>query len=221
MSKVNKRKNHRWMIAFAMLAVLIGLCSMAYAKYIQQDQLKDTLMITADIGTIELLEHQAERNLDGSYSLNDVLLPILDDPDTTGVDEAVLGNTYEILPGLDIPKDPFVKIEKTDNISVYVYVKIHDSIDNDLIEYSINNQWKYIAEDSGDKVYVYTNGTDEAFAVTESIDKIEILENNKVVINQEVRYGTKTDNLGLIFYAYMYQTASGTDALSVYNNTHS
>ena len=133
MSEVNKRKNHRWMIAFAMLAVLIGLCSMAYAKYIQQDQLKDTLMITADIGTIELLEHQAERNLDGSYSLNDVLLPILDDPDTTGVDEAVLGNTYDILPGLDIPKDPFVKIEKTDNISVYVYVKIHDSIDNDFI----------------------------------------------------------------------------------------
>lgn len=226
---------------YALLMVAVLLISLAagaaYAKYVTQEKLEGTVTITANLGTITLQEHLAVRQTDGSYVLTNTLLPIADDPETDD-DEAKLGNTYTLLPGLDVPKDPHIVITNKTPIACYVYVEVVSKLDGSALTYEVDvyngdaddaeynpgGKWiklSGVIGKNGGTVYVYTGGTSEAKAVIDDLT-VDILENNQVSVSQHLNNeGMKKTGLGLSFYASMYQTAAGKTAEEVYRHYNS
>lgn len=207
----------KWLLRALVVALLCGLIGGTYAKYVKDQTMGGTVTIQVSLGTIELWEHKADLNNDGTYTL-----------DTT---QEVLNNTYVLLPGLDIPKDPFVRITDKSPIPVYIFVEVTSALSGSALSFEvdvydeINNRdgnWIEVAgatpKHSG-KVYVYTGGTDKALAVTGNISGIYILKDNQVIVGQKLNSKETTD-LGLTFYASMYQVASGDSQYTVGTQAH-
>ena len=190
------RWRRRLLTAIAVLSLMLTyMVGFAYAKYVQTHKTNGSVTITADIGTIVLQEHEAQKQPDGSYVLTD---------------NVTVKNEYILLPGLDVPKDPHVVIEKPNDLPVYIYVEVVDGIGNGKgISYSLPN-WKKLDDVTGLKggaVYYYNS------EITTS-QTIYILDNNTVEVSQKLDKSIK--DLYLKFYAYMYQAAAGSDAAQVY-----
>lgn len=196
-------------LIFLQSMILSTLCNYAYAKYVKSETMGGNVTVTVDIGTILLREHRAERQPDGSYELIGVDSSLLCD----GTDHShPTTNSYTLLPGLDVPKDPHVVITKPNLLPVYIYVEVVDGLGTDSgIHYSMSSWTKMdgVTGLHGGTVYYYPT------PVTGS-QTLYLLDNNTVYVSQKL---DKTAyELPLTFYAYMYQTDAGSDALTVYQN---
>lgn len=198
-------------VQIAILAVVGGF---VYSKYVKQDQLNGTLSITAELGTIQLLEHEAVKTLKGNYEFTEVLY------DGTAGKE---GNTYDhVLPGLDIPKDPHIVVTGKTPIPAYIFVEVladenfeqsNEHVQNKLA-YQLTSDWKKlaVAGKHGGIVYVYAGG-DNAIAVTGNIDKLPILVGDKITVSQKVDIENKAS---IQFYAAMAETVEGKTPEEIY-----
>ena len=212
--RMNKKNRILLLVAAVLLAVDLILAGGAvYAKYVTQAQLSGSIKVEVEIGTITLQEHKAERQNDGSYVLD--MTTLVDDTNESPQNE------YYLLPGLDVPKDPHVIVTKENDMPVYVFVEIVDSlVDNNAITYTVNSTWKKLDDVTGKNhgiVYVYTGNENDAKAVTGNLTEY-ILENNTVTVGQELVHGDLTD-LGLTFYASMYQVVGTASAKDTYLST--
>ena len=211
------------------LALLCGLIGSTYAKYVKQQTLEGTVTIKANLGKIELLEHEAVRLSTGEYELTEKLLPVHDNPETTDVDETDLGNEYILLPGLDIPKDPFVQITAKTPIKAYVFIKVVTNIDTDNkdmttdtdpaddhnVSYTLTDNWLQISQAEKDgvitTVYVYTADGANPATVDECVDgdgtgTIQILKDKTIYVSQKLN--VPQAGVYLNFSACMYEVAS-------------
>lgn len=216
----------KWLPGALVVLLLSSLIGSTYAKYVKQDKLEGSVTIKAELGTIELLEHLAEDpDGDGEYTL-----------DTT---QEVTNNTYVLLPGLDIDKDPFVRITGKSPIEAYVFVKMvtnidtdnkdakpGDTLDNDFtddynVSYSLTSDWLRISEETKDgvttAVYVYHTVVDENFG-TKGTGTIQILEDNTIYVSQKLN--VPQTGVYLNFSACMYEVASGDSQYDVGTEEH-
>ena len=193
-----------------LLMIVVLLVSMAIgaagAKYVSQEQTAGQVTITADIGTIVLQESKANRQPSGAYTL-----------DTAN---QVAENSYELIPGLDIPKDPHVVITKPDALPVYVYVEVDTNIPaSSAVVYQLADCWKLVS--GTPNVYVYSDNNGP-IAVTSSIERLDILTKPEGSLH-EIRVGQELNLSGevnLTFHAYMYQAIAGKTAAEVYQEFH-
>lgn len=197
MTKFERQRRHLLTTIVVLSMILVSLCSVVYAKYVKTDSFDGTINITANIGTIVLQEHEAVRQTDGSYKLD--------------MTKSVFFNSYTLIPGLDIPKDPHVVITKPDALPVYVFVEVVNEPDaNSGISYSIDTKWTKLDGVIGPhdgKIYYYNTSI-------VNDQTIYILSNDTVYVSQNL--DKNADGLELTFYAYMYQTAAGSNAAEVY-----
>ena len=165
------------------------LLSGMYAKYIVSGNVNDSAQV-ADTGirNMELLEHQAELK-NGKYKLND---------------EEVTGNEYKkVIPGVDIPKDPFIRLELEPNVKYELYVKVTRSDPfPETVTYSLSEKWKLSESlsDTDQGVFVYKY---EDIFNTEFNDNIEILKDNMIYVNEH--YEGKGQTFSLTFIAWLKQ----------------
>lgn len=211
------KRLQKWLPGLLMLTVLLASLAggAAYAKYVTDKQLSGSVTIKAELGTITLQEHNVVRNADGSYSLIGV-----DEDGNCSADEHTHsnGNSYIIIPGLDIPKDPYVTAT-VNAIPVYIFVEVVSKLDGSAVKFEIDStNWVKISADdnngkNGGTVYVYTGGEATAKAITNAALTIQILNNDMVEVGQELNAADKTTtNLGLTFYACMGEVAAGKDS---------
>lgn len=196
-----------------LLAVLLSFAGIgtALAKYVTQAELQGNVTITAHLGKIEVLEHKAKRNTDGSYSL---------------LDETTTENTYYLIPGLDIPKDPYVHItEKCTppqvcEIGAYVYLVVDSNITPSPtgVSYDMLDCWVLL--EGYDDVYVYSNQYGPI--VVQSDLDIAILakdgKGNSIIVSQKLNT-TISETLRLNFTAQMRQVIDGKSAKEIYEDT--
>lgn len=206
------KKLQKWLPGFLIFAVLLVsmLGGAAFGKYIYSEKLGGKVTITANLGSIDIWESEANRKDDGSYSLDQ--------------SNPVKSNSYDLLPGLDIPKDPYVAVDKASAIPVYVFVEVCTNLTNDAITFDIDAANWSLLEKNGNpikgkndgKVYVYiVDG--QAAQVTDDIEKINILAGRTVYIGQELLHDTLTAQ-NLIFYASMGQVVSGQSPEMIYDS---
>ena len=200
----------------AQLIIMAVVGGFVYSKYVKQDKLDGQISITAELGTIQLLEHQAKKTDKGNYEFTEVLYD-----GTVGKK----GNTYDhVLPGLDIPKDPYIKVEGKTPIPAYIFVEVvadanfdeyNGHVQNKLA-YSLTSSWKKldIAGENGGTVYVYVDGEGNPIKVTGNIFELHILVDDKIIVSQKVSIAPPAK---LKFYATMAQAYSN-DAVAVYNS---
>ena len=208
--KTNKKKYLT--IASVLLAVvlIIGLVvGLTSAKYKTEKRLTGDVKFTVKLADkILIQEHKAERQNDGSYVLD--------------MNKIVEEQSYLLMPGVDIPKDPFITVEGKTPIPAYLYVEIVEGSNFPAtVTYNVTTDWKLlnltdeegrpIAGPNGGKVYVYN--------VDVITDKNTVTSDGKLVEFQILDYvnGSTTDTLEvsaaiprgteatLNFYAYICQ----------------
>ena len=153
----------------------------------------------AAFGSVEVKEHKAVlkevedgEDVGSAYygGLYDDMVYYLLDPDTE-----VNTNTYEVgMPGVDIPKDPFVRVVPGEvDCRLYIEVtmqtdfsnvfKDKNDVSHDLITYKVNDSWTKIEGKTGPNngdIYQYH---DVIQAGSEAKD-LYILKDNKITVSQ-------------------------------------
>ena len=207
-----KRKNYR--IAALLVVMLLGIGAMAgmvLAKYVYSTEVSGTIKFSAKLAdSIVLQEHRAVKQQDGSYSLTE---------------EIGTENTYTLIPGLDIPKDPYILISGKTPLPSYLYVEVVDEKKNEALSYAISDQWMLITSEGGEHggdVYVYTTGSGLAAPlVADPAGPIYILQNNQVTVSQTLKQSFEEGKLQ--FYACMGEIPEegNSSVLDIYKDAYS
>lgn len=179
-------RNRRIALFAAALFCLSAVAFVAVAKYVKDVPFEGQVTFTADLAdTFILTESEATRQTDGTYSLSG---------------EQVPNNTYILMPGVDVPKDPKITITGKTAIPAYLYVEVSSNLPA-TVTYEMKGHWNLLTDvtgPKGGKVYVY----DTLLDGTPADLTISILENNTVYVSDELSRDTAAT---LTFHAYLFQ----------------
>ena len=189
-------------ILFVLLVVTAWSVSGVYAKYVDSASVNGTAdLAKMGISTFELLEHKA---IDVSGQLDKIT-----DEGTINFDSLyeldyeseVLTNTYStVIPGIDIPKDPFINLVLESNeVNYQLYLIVTESGFTDEegnrlpITYGLTEDWepvegktdlyKFTGKKSGVDGGLFEAGTPYTFT-SEAGHAIQILKDNKIKVSQ-------------------------------------
>lgn len=156
-------------------------------------------------GDLELFEHVANKNADGSYTLDPV--------------KETDGNAYTVMPGVDLPKDPTVNVKAASG-AYYLFVEVTkgEKVDGDTLAYTVDSSKWIKLNIEGREVYAYTaNGTNPAILNAE-LSNVAILKGNTITVSDDVaKIGALTeDTAKLTFQAYACQAAGFADAAAAF-----
>lgn len=205
-----KGSRFRWPVLLLLLALMGTGIGAAMAKYVYQQQFKAQVTFTARLAQkLQLLESKAVATQDypkSNYKLTK---------------ETVTSNIYELMPGVDIPKNPYVRITGKSPIPAYLFIEVVDQT-NSAIEISLRPEWIPLTEEDivpqhGGTVYYYNDNPGEHPTPLPSFDEKDfyILAEDKVRVKQTYLNGDKeitnanaesdsTEDI-LRVYAYLYE----------------
>lgn len=196
-----KRPLWRILLMIAAVALICALIGSAVGKYIYTETLNASVTFSAEMAkNVVLQESEANRLPNGSY--------VLDKNTPTDA------NAYDLIPGLDVPKDPHIIITGKSPVKAYLFVEVVENLPGTgTITYSMASGWKELAVSGkhGGKVYVYNEVLDE----NTTADPIYILENNLIYVSENLLGSTEDEVMK--FYACLGETAAGNEA-SVYTS---
>lgn len=205
MTKKQFRARLRLLIVLTLL--LLGMIGFASAKYVQTISFQGSVTFTASLAeNVILQEHKSVANSDGSYKLGEAV---------------VKNNTYTLLPGLDIPKDPHIIIEGKTPIPAYLFVEVVDQIGNDAVKWQIdtanwvelkNSESQNVVGNNGGKVYVYKTPLTDTNVPT----SINVLNEQKITVGQHLNCDGRTITGGLSFYVKLIEKVGNADAIKAY-----
>ena len=219
---MTKQKNKRKILIIASVvliaALAIGLTvGLSSAKYKTEKNMAGNVKFSATLAqSIELLEHKATRGEDGSYTLEE---------ETTGE-----GQTYMLMPGVDIPKDPYIVVTGKTSIPAWLYVEVFayatETTNGETevvafpeeVTYELTADWEAVKVNgtqktgpNGGLLFYYKNklpvavGSD-ATPAPESIQypilKTQDADGNTLIVSQYIPRGTKAT---IEFNAYICQ----------------
>lgn len=179
------------------LVLITAFSSAVYAKYIKKTDFKgNTVTIQANLAEdFTLTESKANRTEMGDYVL-----------DTT---TPVQTNQYVLMPGVDIPKDPTIKITGKTALPAYLYLEVVDTNTDSAIKYDMADRWQLLAGvtgPNGGKVYVYNETVDGSTANME----IQLIKGNTVYVGQTLVHSASAKPFSIKFHAYLLQKPDGT-----------
>ena len=164
---------------------------------------------------LTLKEHVATPNADGSYTLG-----------TTYLDEGK-GNSYVVLPGVNLPKDPTVEVTAA-NGPYYLFVEVTKGakVDGDTLKYTVDSsKWFRLTSITGREVYVYAADGATATILDGKLDATPVLKAISDTDSNTIQVSTDntkvaaltTENSALTFQAYACQSAGFADAAAAFN----
>lgn len=120
-------------------------------------------------------------------------------------------NTYgAVVPGVNIPKDPTVKVDKLAG-NAYLYVVVNNQLGAGLT-YEMADKWTPIAVDGKQTLYVYNAG--EKLTPTSPAISQNILKDDQIVV---ATTGVADGNTTLTFNAYLVQAVGTGNAADAWN----
>jgi len=136
-------------------------------------------------------------------------------------------NSYDVMPNMILPKDPYISITGKTAAPVYLYVTIKSELDEKVFTWDVTNSWLdlEITTADGGKVYAYTKDTSTAALLTDAdaaaLANIAILDNNQITVaDADDVAGLKLEaDKTMVFNAYMAQASIGeeTGAAAIFN----
>jgi len=187
-------------IAIALVLVVALAVGATYAYLTAQTgEVKNTFVAggAVDQSALELYEHKANQNKDGTYTL-----------DTT---KPTTANSYTVMPGVDLPKDPTVEVTAA-NGPYYLFVKVTEGahFNKDIFGYSIDDAaWKQLKDADGKDVagvYVYTTDKTNAAILTGAVTA-NVLKDKVVTVADADSITLADADCTLTFQAYACQAA--------------
>lgn len=197
----SEKRREKPAVVFAVCLIVIAATVLIMmgirAKYITSVPLSGTVTFEANLAdAVTLTEHQATRNVDGSYRLGT---------------ETTYDNSYVVMPGVDIPKDPSFTITNKSSIDVYLYVEIVDTSPG-TVTYELESGWTKL-EITGRNVYEYTDTISQGGS-----QNIPILKDD--VIHVSDKYNPALSGFELKFYGYMVQQEDGKTSTDIFKDNY-
>jgi len=198
--KTNRKVQKVYIISLFLVSLILAATGIGavYAKYVKKIEFKGNVTVQADlVDTFELFEHVAERTTLGDYSL--------------GATE-VSGNEYVLMPGVDIKKDPQIRITGKTDVPAYLYIEVVANMPDTVI-YSIESCWSFVADVTGPNngiIYVYTS------ELTTDMN-IDIIVDNVLTVRDTLVH-PDGNTYSLDFYAYMAQKNGEATAKAVFTS---
>ena len=160
-----------------------------------------------DKEAFKLEEHVAARTDGGKYSLTD---------------EVTQANTYTVVPGVNLPKDPYVKVEVLEDS--YLFLEVINGLPEEMT-FDIDSLWTALTDSHGDPVtknshpiYYRTAGTVKP---SDGVITVNILASQQVKVDSSLDVSELAGDASktLVFNAYLGQANSDayTDALGAWN----
>ncbi len=200
-------------LALSVTAVMVGMIVIASsgtkANYKQRRPVQSvpvTITVNADLAEkLEVKEHVAERQASGEYVLGS---------------DFTTANTYHLMPGVDIPKDPKVYVTGKTEIPAYLYIEV---VDNTGIVYSyqIDSRWTELTNVSGKhdgRVFVYQNRSITDADTEQGTLTVGILKDNRITASPDLDLTSDYEDATLTFYAYMAQAADSKTAEQIFSS---
>ena len=200
---MTKRKTIYTILAVVLVCCIAVAGTLAYLTA-QTKQVKNTFTASSPtlVKELDLKEHVATADTKGVYILSET--------------ELTNSNSYKVLPGVNLPKDPFISITEKTEVPAYLYVEVVDKLGaNSGLSYALTDDWtklEGLTGVNGGAVYVYKNSmiiTDKNAPTT-----VSILKDDVVTVGQDVNVGE--DGVDITFYGYMAQASAGADAAAAY-----
>lgn len=196
------------LLAACLLVAALALLAIAdlRAKYVTTVDLTGAVRFTADLAVdVTLLEHKAERQSDGSYQLGG---------------EWVDKNTYVVMPGVDILKDPTITITTKSAIPAYLYVEVVDNLPSS-VTYTLDDQWVPLTI-LGRTVYLYKYDEDYNFPDADAEGKItiNIIKNKVITVSHTYDPAAAASDFNIKFYAYLIQRQDGKDTTTLFTDAY-
>ena len=181
-SKYNKKINILyWTVGslFILTMLSIWLTSGLFAKYTVLNNADASARVANGI-QIEILEHEAVP-INGIYYLKNEENAANTELEEIQEVSEVLSNKYElVIPGVDIAKDPFVRLNGISEVDYYLYIEIAESEDfPETVTYSLRDSWEPVEGKPG--VYKYKNIIESG---TYDNKDIYFLKDNELIISQ-------------------------------------
>lgn len=172
--------------------------------------------VLGDDSKFELKEHDVQQIANGTYSLKDTY--------ATKKDGAYCGVEYkDVVPGVNLPKDPAVTVEKL-KTQAYLYIVVDKLLADGMTADVDSNNWKQISADGQKVLYVYAmnGGVIDTNAAATTINVLAgsgtgDTANGQVVVTGDYTGEGATDQ-HLTVTAYLVQTAGAT-YIQAWNNT--
>lgn len=168
-------------------------------------------VIVTEEGVFTLEEHEVTQAADGTYTKGTSLLPT----------STKAGNSYNLLPGTEVPKDPFITLKGKTAAPAYLYLEVVETgsftaYDDTTkagsdVTYALTDKWEEltgVTGANGGKVYVYKVADanyivdDKTFANPYTI---QILKDDQIVVGNKLNI-VENSELKLEFYAYLAQS---------------
>lgn len=217
-----KKKTLTVAIALVLVVALAVGATYAYLTA-SSDTVKNTFVVGGAVanGDLKLFEHVANKNTDGSYTLGS---------DTT------TSNKYIVMPGVNLPKDPTVTVEKASG-EYYLFVEVTKGSGfapvtvgektGAPLSYAVNDaNWQPLTlagKDANREVYVYcvTGASAIQSAPVENVAVLKTIGDtqNTITVNANndiVATLTSESASALTFNAYACQAAGFADAAAAF-----
>ena len=193
-------------VALALLVAVFG--TIAYLSAVT-DPATNTFTVgnlISDPDNFVVKEHLAvDEDGDGVYTLN------------TGTE--VDGNSYTVLPGVALPKDPFIATLEELKMDAYVFVEVKDTTGSSLNVVVDSDKWVLISGvtgPQGGQVYAM-KANDGIVAAGDKLGPITILKNDTVTVNNdEVSDAGSQFGGSVTFYGYMIQKGNFANATAAW-----
>ncbi len=170
----------------AIIAITAGL----HAKYVRKVSLQGSVEFSSELAEkVELNESEATITENGRYELNQ--------------NKKVLENSYKVMPGVNISKDPAITVTGKTGIPSYLFVEVTETNIPESVTYSLCEHWKKI--NNTGNIYVYTGDDFDS--------PIKILKDD--ILNVSAQYNGESFNLD--FTAYLYQKLNNETAEETYS----
>lgn len=156
-------------------------------------------------GDLELFEHVAKKNADGSYTLDPA--------------KKTDGNAYTVMPGVDLPKDPTVNVKAASG-AYYLFVEVTkgEKVDGETLDYAVDSSKWIRLNIEGREVYAYTADGQTPTILNAELSNVAILKGDTITVSDDVaKVGALTaDTAKLTFQAYACQAAGFADAAAAF-----
>ena len=177
-----------------------SLVSSLMAKYVVGEGAEEGARVAyTGIEEFAVLEHFAKETYtnSGVYEL---------DKNT----EVKKNENLKVLPGVDFPKDPFIRLKFKDaEVDYKLYLQVTESNPfPDTITYKMEKNWKEIKRENGSIIYQYMEDDGVTPVVFEAgtdypVLEIPLIEKNKLIVSQY--YVGNGQDFSLTFSAYLRQ----------------
>ena len=202
------KKHKLYILALSMLALLavISVTGGLFAKYMRSQSLNSNIKFSAGLTKdLKLTENAAEKQKDGSYILNE---------------QETIENSYTVMPGVDIPKNPRVVVTEKSRVDAYLYIEAVGNCPAG-VTYTLTNDWQpleNITGPNGGAVYIYSgaDGTPAVLNENFSASPIQIISDDIITVSDSF---SPTADFSLCFYGYMAQCQNNVSAETVFNSS--